>query len=140
ALLRAAIVNFPHDSARTTQRQKRGGAMTIVALEQGEEPLPDLVTGCHSLSPEQVFDAAWNHVLFKRAVELLEARLRDEGKSVCFEVFRRYDLEEGRDDSSYAGVAQELGISAARVRHGLSHARAALEQIITALVSDYVEG
>jgi RNA polymerase sigma-70 factor (ECF subfamily) len=140
SLLRTAIVNFLHDRTRTAQRQKRGGAMTLVALDQVDGALTDLVRQGEGLSPEQVFDAAWNHVLFARAVERLEARLRDEGKSACFEVFRRYDLDDERDESSYADVAQELGISPARVRHGLAYARAALEQTITALVSDYAEG
>jgi hypothetical protein len=75
-----------------------------------------------------------------RAVRLLESRLRAEGKDAVFEAFRRYELEAERRESSYADLGRELGLSPAQMRHGLMYARAALREIVTAEVRDYVDG
>jgi RNA polymerase sigma-70 factor (ECF subfamily) len=140
SLLRATLLNFLRGRAREERRPKRGGGATLLSLDPIADPMEGIVLEGEGLSPEQIFDSAWNQVLVGRAVEALEARLREQGKEIDFLVFKRYDLEEGRDESSYADIAKELRVTPAQVRHGLSHAREALEEIIVELARDYVDG
>jgi RNA polymerase sigma factor (sigma-70 family) len=141
ALLRSAVINFLRMNAREASRQKRGGDAVVLALDGDiDDDTERLIAEGRGLSPEQLFDAAWNHVVVTRAMELLRARLVTEGKEVCFEVLKRYDLERGREQSSYADVGRDLGLSPDQVRHGLAQARAALREIVTEIARDYVDG
>jgi RNA polymerase sigma factor (sigma-70 family) len=141
SLLRSAVINFLRMQARDAGRHKRGGGAVVVALDRDIDPDTErLIAEGRGLSPEQLFDAAWNHVVVTRAMELLRARLAAEGKETSFEVLRRYDLERGREQDSYADVGRELGLSPDQVRHALVHARAALREIVTDIARDYVDG
>jgi DNA-directed RNA polymerase specialized sigma24 family protein len=139
ALLRAAISSFMHNVVRDAGRLKRGGGMKPLPLDaagDGLDGLPDV----DKLTPEQVFDLAWNQVVMTQAIELLEKKLTAEGKPAAFSVFRRYDLDGGSAELSYATLGAELGLTAPQVKHALLHARGVFRDIVTDIVRGYVDG
>jgi DNA-directed RNA polymerase specialized sigma24 family protein len=139
SLVRAAITSFMRDVAREAGSQKRGGGRMPASLESvGEEAAP-LVPGAEALTPEQIFDLAWNASVLEAAVGILERRLKAEGKAAAFEVFRRYDLEGDSAEMSYADLGRDVGLTAPQVKHALLGARAAFREVVTELVRGYVD-
>src|SRR5262245_42845778 len=87
-LLRTALSRFLTDVARTAGRQKRAGETAAASLEQIGAVAVEAIPGAQSMAPDELFDAAWNETLMMRALELLEQKLRSEGKAVAFQLFR----------------------------------------------------
>jgi RNA polymerase sigma factor (sigma-70 family) len=139
-LLRSAIASFMRNSVRDASRQKRGGGVPPLSLDGDAAALVASIADAHALTPEQLFDVAWNRVVMSRAVALLERSLAEEGKATAFEAFRRYDLEGGSETLSYAEVAQALDLSVPQVKHALIQARARFRDIVTDIVRGYVDG
>lgn len=139
AFLRPTITYFMRDVARESGRQKRGGGAPVVSLDRIGGTVVAPLPGAESLTPEQMFDRAWNETVLEEAMALLQKRLAAEGKSVAFEVFRRYDLEGEGEQSSYAELGQAMSLSAPQVKHALIHAREALREVVTDLVRGYVD-
>jgi RNA polymerase sigma factor (sigma-70 family) len=138
-LLRTALSRFMQDVARGTGRQKRGGGSMPVSLDGVGEETVDPVPGAEAMTPEQIFDLAWNEAVMSEAVALLGKRLRAEGKAAAFEVFRRYDFEGDSAEMSYAEIGAALSMTAPQVKHALGQARTAFREIVTDLVRGYVD-
>lgn len=140
AFLRGAITNFMRDELKAQSRQKRGGGVRPLSLDDDGVDLANLVPNADGLTPEQVFDAAWTRTVLGRALRLLEERLRADGRAHSLEVFRRYDLGDGGGAASYREVGDALGLSADQVKHALGEARDAFRDIVTSIVRGYVDG
>lgn len=140
AFLRSAVVSFMLNVKRDAGRQKRGGGFTMISLDDADTDLADAIPDPGARTPEELFDAAWNQVVMAQAIELVGKRLVAENKGFAFEIFKRYDLELERKELSYAALGQELGLSAAQVKHALLHARATLRDVVTDVVRGYVDG
>lgn len=140
AFLKGAIFRFSMAERRRTQRVKRGGGVQLIPLGEGPLRVDDLVAGVAQMTPEQVFDAAWSRIVVARALDLLEARFRGDGKPQHIEVFRRYELASPTVASSYREVAEALGLTPDRVKHALDETRVAFRDIVTGLVAEYVDG
>jgi RNA polymerase sigma factor (sigma-70 family) len=139
SFLRPALTRFMHDVARGAGRQKRGGGAPVVSLERLGGAAVEPVLGAETLTPEQVFDRAWNETVMGHALALLEKRLAAEGKQAAYEAFRRYDLEAPPEGLSYAALAEALSMSVPQVKHALIYARDALREIVMDLVRGYVD-
>lgn len=139
ALLRAAISSFMLSAARDAGRLKRGGGSDILSLDMLGDHVFDMASEMETLTPEEIFDRAWNQTVMAQAIQVLEKKLVADGKGPTFEAFRRYDLEPD-DATSYADLAGRLGLSPAQVKHALTHARATLREIVTEIVRGYVDG
>src|SRR5262245_45674038 len=131
ALLRTALARFMHDVGRGHSRAKRGGGAIPVSLDQVGAQVMEPADA--SLTPDQVFDSAWNEAVLQEAMALLEQRLGQQGKAVAFEVFKRYELE-GDGDESYGDVAEALSLSEAQVKYDLRLARRAFREAVTDVV------
>jgi RNA polymerase sigma factor (sigma-70 family) len=140
SFLRGAITNFMRDEIKAQTRQKRGGGMRPLSLDDDGVDLANLVPNADGMSPEQVFDAAWSRIVLGRALRLLEQRLRADGREQSLEVFRRYDLGESGGAASYREVGEALGLTADQVKHALGEARDAFREIVTSIVRGYVDG
>ena len=96
-----------------------------------EETLPD--GQCASHEPpvtddhDEAFYREWVRALFEGAVDDLRAEAQARGRDVQFEVFRRYDLADMRDEAqpSYAEIATALGLTVATVTNHLAAMRRA---------------
>lgn len=137
AYLKAAITNFMRDAVKSEGRKKRGGDAKILSLDfdpNGDVALPD-----RSLSPEQVFDLAWKHVVFSKALQNVEQNLIGEGKAAYFEVFRRYELQPAGPQPSYREVGESMGLTETTVQNYLARVRAELRRAVIEVVADTVE-
>lgn len=139
ALLRTALARFMRDAARGATRQKRGQGAAAVPLDGIGEAEIEPVPGAEAMTPDQIFDVAWNEAVMSEAVALLERRLAAEGKATAFAVFRRYDIDGDSAEMSYAEIGAAMGLTAAQVKHALLQARAAFREIVTDLVRGYVD-
>jgi RNA polymerase sigma factor (sigma-70 family) len=120
AYLKTSVRNFLRNEHRDATRLKHGAPL---ALEIGEVDLLTVVPDPQALPPDQLFDASWRAVVFGKAVQILQERLETQNKSVLFDVFRRYDLEEDGAQASYESIGRALGIGPDTVKNHLTRAR-----------------
>jgi RNA polymerase sigma factor (sigma-70 family) len=116
--LRTALTRFMSNTVRDAGRQKRGGGQRLLpldALEGDVLPAPEEGT---ALTPDEAFDAAWNRTVIDQAVALVERRLTADGKAAVFALWKRYDLEGGAAELSYAALAQAFALSVPQVKNG----------------------
>jgi RNA polymerase sigma factor (sigma-70 family) len=139
AFLKAAVTNFLRDAAKTAGRTKRGGGASILRLDITDLELADVVPDADARTPEQVFDEAWRSQVLGQAAEIVEQRLRAEGRAISFEVFKRYDLDSGAGDASYKTIGDAMGLSPDVVKHHLIRAREEFRYAVTDVVSEFVD-
>lgn len=136
--LRTALSNFLSNQVRDQARQKRGGGVKFLTLDDAGD-VGELMSGVDAGSPDRMFDATWNNLVVSRALDLLEDRLLAEGRKLELEVFKQYDLLMGRDELSYGDLGRELGVTTDQVRHALVYARNLLRTIMVDIVRGYVD-
>src|SRR5205085_339914 len=96
----------------------------------------DLAHAAGPLDPETIFEREWAREIASRAVTILEQRLAGLGKSKYFEVLRRYDLNDGDVQPTYATIAAELGLKSTDVTNYLHAARRELKTIVLDLLRE----
>jgi len=137
AYLKTSVRNFLRNEHRDAMRLKRGAPL---AFEIGDVDLLAVVPDAQALPPDQAFDASWRSVVIGKAVQTLQERLAAQDKSVLFDVFRRYDLEEDGAQASYETIGRSLGIGADTVKNHLTRAREefrkAVRDVVCATVAD----
>jgi RNA polymerase sigma factor (sigma-70 family) len=135
--LRVAVSSFLRNASRDGSRLKRGGAMEIVSLSDAPGDTVELPEDADTLTPEELFDHAWQQFLFRQIVTKLEETLRDEGKESAYVAFAHFHLTQG-DPPSYAEIGDKLSFTVPQVKHALKHARAVLRAIAAEFVRQYV--
>lgn len=136
ALLKVAIQHFLVDVGRAQRRLKRGGGRAIVSLNLREEDLPAMeFPDPQGRTPDEILNDTWRNELLGRGVAILEARYREEGRPVYFEVFRDFFLAE---DLDYATAAGKYGIKVSDVSNYLMHAKRRYRTVLEELVADTV--
>lgn len=141
SLIRAAIKRFMLNVTRDSKRQKRGGGSEIVSIDdatvhEADGPLGD----AGRLSPEELFDAAWNRAVISEALGRLEARLVASGDALALGAFKRYDVEGDREELTYEDAARGFGVSVPQFKRALFYARELFREAVTELVREYVDG
>jgi len=137
SFLKASVLNFLRDDAKTAGAVKRGGGATLLRFpeDSGEADFPMPQT---EATPESIFDAVWRQSALERAIELAATRLKESGKSRAFEIFKRYDL--GEKPESYEEIAAAFGVSRDAVKDALKLARAEFHSAVLEIVGEAVEG
>jgi RNA polymerase sigma factor (sigma-70 family) len=107
---------------RDSHRLKRGAGNAHFPLDY-EEAEQELATVPSSESPEDRFEKEWVRSLFTLGLQRLRASCESGGKMIHFELFVRYDLEDGDLKPSYAQLATEFGLAATDVTNYLAFAR-----------------
>ena len=137
AFVKVALKRYLQHDEERQGRQKRGGGVRILALEEksGNLTLPD--PGARS--PEEALDDAWRKELFDRAAERLEETLKRDGREVVFRVFRDYHLKES-GELNYRDLAARYRISEVDVSNHLADAKRRLRSILMDFVAETVQG
>jgi DNA-directed RNA polymerase specialized sigma24 family protein len=135
AFVKACLDNAVRQSKRSEGRLKRGGGVSIVPLDAGDDapldpPAPDEPAGAS-------LDREWRRALVAEAVARMKALYTEEKREGWFEVFRRIDLADG-ERPGYREVAAAVGINEATVDNRLSHARKRLFEIVREVVAESV--
>jgi RNA polymerase sigma factor (sigma-70 family) len=131
--LRTCLDGFAANERKAARRLKRGGGAVPLSLDfDGAEAELARQSASDDLGPEEYFHREWVRALFGSAVEELRRRCEVSGRSVCFALFERYDLEgaEGAERPTYARLAAEHGLTATQVTNGLFAARRDLRKIV----------
>jgi len=110
------------NQTRESKRLKRGGAGIHLSLDF-EEAERELASLANSESPEERFEKEWVRNLFSQGLERLRASCEFADKSIHFDLFRRYDLDDGDSRLSYTEMATEYGLSVTDVTNYLAFAR-----------------
>lgn len=124
--LRTCVDGFVANERKAARRLKRSPGSEILSLDfeaaEGEiarQETPD------SLTMEEYFHREWVRSVFGLVVDALRRRAEGRGRTVAFEVFRRYDLEDagGARRPTYAELGRELGLPATQVTNHLAAMR-----------------
>lgn len=126
--LRICLEGYIANEKKAASRSKRGGDATVLSLDfataEGElrehPPSPDA-------SPEELFHREWSRSLFALALDDLRQLCEARGKRSEFEMFSRYDLEEG---SSYSALAAEFSIPVTTVTNRLAWSRREFRRLL----------
>lgn len=130
--LRLCLDGFAANAKKAERRLKRGGAVTLVPLDfQTAEGEVARHEGSVAADVDDLFYREWVRALLERSVADLRQHAGESGRPVMFEVFVRYDLaDEGEARPTYAGLARDLGLTAATVTNHLAAMRRQFRQII----------
>ena len=143
--LKRALKNFMIDAARREQARRPPGGLFLFRFEEVRDAHP-------TVDPENAFDAEWIQTVLQESIRDLEKRLKAEGSSNLFDVFRLYCLpDDGSGGSSetskfilggaagktYAEVATKLKLRESDVRKRLARCRALLREIVLDRIRDY---
>jgi RNA polymerase sigma factor (sigma-70 family) len=137
--VRLLVDGFVSNARKADGRLKRGGAFEAVPLE---ETLPDGQVRSHAPpvidDHDEAFYREWVRALFEAAVEDLRTEAAARGRETQFEVFRRYDLADVRDEvqPTYADLAAALGLTVAMVTNHLAAMRRALSARVLGRLRD----
>jgi len=128
--LRTCLDGFVANERKAGTRLKRGGNMDHYQLDfaAAEDELAAHATAS-SLNPEEYFHREWMRSMFTMAVETLRERCLESGRTVHFQLFERYDLNDDRD-ASYASLAEEFGLDVTTVNNYLAAARRDFRRIV----------
>ena len=110
------------NQTRESKRLKRGGGSIHFSLdfEQAER---ELATVPSSESPEERFEKEWVRNLFSQGLQRFRASCGCGDKMIHYELFQRYDLDDGDSKLSYTEMATEYGVSVTDVTNYLAFAR-----------------
>jgi DNA-directed RNA polymerase specialized sigma24 family protein len=121
--LKSLLRHFVQNQDEALSRLKRGGGVTILALQDPEAPLDALLSNPAALNPDDAFHQAWRSSVIARAVERVRASLHAEGKDLKFRVFEAYDLQTHGEQPTYGSLGQQFGLQGSEVQHYLADVR-----------------
>jgi len=129
--LRMCLDGFINNERKAGGRLKRGGAVNHYQLDfaAAEDELAAYATAS-TLSAEEYFHREWVRSMFTMAVQTFRERCIESDRMVHFQLFERYDLNDGDPDVSYASLAQEFGLEASTINNYLAAARRDFRRII----------
>jgi RNA polymerase sigma-70 factor (ECF subfamily) len=142
--LKRALKNFMIDAARREQARRPGEGLFLFRFEEVRDAHP-------TVDPEKAFDREWIKTILRDSIRDLEIRLKKEGSSNLFDVFKLYCLPDGSADPAessrflkgelegitYADVATKLGLRESDVRKRLARCRAVLREIVLERIREY---
>jgi RNA polymerase sigma-70 factor (ECF subfamily) len=130
--LRTCVDRLFLNQSRDAHRLKRGGTVAHMALDfdEAEREFAQMAHQSGSSpgsaegdSPEDYFEKEWVRTLFALAVERLRTGCESAGKSLHFDLFAGYDLDDSDPKPSYASLAARFSLPLTDVTNYLAFAR-----------------
>ena len=131
AFLLTSIKHFLASEYAHASRQRRGGGIGLVALD--EDP-PDPGDG-----PEQAFEREWAQTVMREALRRLQEEARHSHKESLFQQLRGFLLE-APEPAEYDALALRLGLRRNTLAVAVHRLRARLQELVRAVVADTVDG
>ena len=131
--LRTCLDGFISNEEKAARRIKRGGAAVLLSIDfESAEGEIERSGGLAPETPDHYFDKEWIRSLFGLAVERFKAECEAEGKSIHFQLFESYYLNETDESGriTYDRLAEESGISVSKVTNYLAYARREFRRIV----------
>jgi RNA polymerase sigma factor (sigma-70 family) len=129
--LRLCLDGYVQNAHKAARRLKRGGPARLLPLdfEGAERELGEIAVE-RMRDEDAFFQQEWIRTVFSTAVARMRDVLIGSGRTVRFELFRRYDLEASDGARpSQAALASEFGMSPHDVTNNLSAARREFRRI-----------
>ncbi len=128
--LRICLEGYVANERKAASRFKRGGDVTVLSLDfaTAEGELREHPPAADA-SPEESFHREWVRSLFALALDDLRELCETRGNGFEFEIFSRYDLDEG---ASYSALAQEFAIPVTTVTNRLAWSRREFRKLLLA--------
>jgi RNA polymerase sigma factor (sigma-70 family) len=123
--LRVCLDRFLGNANKAATRIKRGGDRTVVPVhcdDANKEARPREIASTLP-TPEEYFHREWVRNLFTLSADDLKRECEERDQRMHYEVFERYDLNDGAERLSYNDLAAELGITATTVTNYLAAMR-----------------
>ena len=121
--LKSLLRHFVQNQDEALHRLKRGGGVSILALEDPGAPLEGLLANPGAVDPDEAFHKAWRSTVIARAVDRVRAALLADGKDLKFRVFEAYDLRTEGEQPTYGSLGQQFGLQGSEVQHYLADVR-----------------
>jgi RNA polymerase sigma-70 factor (ECF subfamily) len=138
--LKVLLRGFAADQNDAERALKRGGGKKVLALDDADAPLHDIVPDDSAAPPEEAFDRAWKEEILRRAVDRARAWFQQSGRAHQFRAFEEVDLAPG-EKPTYAAAAERLGLKETLVRNYLfevrERVRAEIRAELAQTVSDF---
>lgn len=126
--LLGAVKHFLADVHDRAIAEKRGGGVEPEPLDEAAHPL---------VVEERIFDRQWALTLIARALETIEAELRDAGKAEQFTVLKPW-INGGDETPAQASAAQQLGLSEGAVKVAIHRLRQRFRETIKTEIAQTV--
>ena len=128
--LRTCLDGFVANERKAGRRLKRGGDVDHYQLDFAAAEHELAAHASSTLSPEDYFHREWVRWMFTLAVDAFRERCEESGRTVHFQLFERYDLNDDNHDVSYASLAQEFGLDPTTVNNYLAAARRDFRRLV----------
>jgi RNA polymerase sigma factor (sigma-70 family) len=131
--VRTCLDGFLANEDKAAARLKRGGGVTITALDfDAADADLAIHAPADESDPERWFHREWVRALFGEALHTLQRQAEAAGHSRAFVLFQRYDVDDAVDGTrpTYAALAAELGLRVTDVTNELAWARRAFREIV----------
>ena len=137
AFLLTALKHFLTNEWEKTRALKRGGGRVPLSLDfdAGESRLS--LEPASDQTPERLFERQWTITLLDQVLMRLQTEQEVAGKGRQFETLKQF-LTGGREEASYADVAEELGMSAGAVKVAAHRLRQRYRELLRAEVAQTV--
>ena len=137
AFLLTALKHFLTNEWEKTRTLKRGGGRAPLSLDfdAGESRLS--LEPASDQTPEWLFERQWTITLLDQVLMRLQTEQEVAGKGRQFETLKQF-LTGGREEASYADVAEELGMSAGAVKVAAHRLRQRYRELLRAEVAQTV--
>ena len=130
--LRVCIDGFVANEEKAGGRIKRGGSTPTVSLDfaGAEEEFSSEIRD-PSQSVEEYFETEWVRNLFALSIEELYRNMEKQGKSIHFQLFQKYDLQDRTEGEkvTYEQLAQEFSLPLTDVTNYLAFVRREFRRI-----------
>jgi len=135
--LLAGLQNYMRNEYRDENRQKRGGGLAVISLEEMEAALVTLPLD-HD-SPDKAFDRRWACTLMERARSQLHLEYQQKNRD---EMFTRLEpaLAWNGSEVSYPDIAQKLSMTTGAVQQAVKRMRQRFRKLLEQEISETVDG
>lgn len=136
AFLLASLKNFLANEWKKSQRLKRGGGETVLALdwETADAKFQFQVTSTNEPSPDKAFDREWAVTLLATVIERLRAECDADGKAKHFDQLKIF-LTAGKGAAPHAEVARLLDMDEGAVRVAVHRLRKRYRELLRAEIA-----
>jgi len=122
AFLLASLKHFLANEWDKSQREKRGGGMTILSLDWQTADTQFQIAATGEPSPDKAFDREWALALLAKVIERLQAECAADGKARLFDQLKVF-LAAGKSETAQAEIAKALGMEEGAVRVAIHRLR-----------------
>jgi RNA polymerase sigma-70 factor (ECF subfamily) len=129
AFLLASLKHFLINEWKKSQRLKRGGGEAKLSLDWETADTKFQVAATNEPSPDKTFDREWALALLAKVIERLQKECEEDGKAKLFGQLKIF-LTTGKDESSHADAARNLGMDETAVRVAVHRLRKRYRQLL----------